>query len=253
MKNHNFTNFMVGAVLIICLGSLYPARSNAGTITDNFDGAAINHRLWQPYNYDQRQRWAQQGGELRIQIDGASVGETFGAGVNSNFLLKGNFEVTVDYWLIKWPNANGVSIGFNNVFGQFKAGEFVIRRISIPLNQSPDFKENYKAAFDDGSIPFPIFYVPTTDSSGSLKWTRVGSVMTGYFFNTQINNWQTIGSHDYSATGLDEWVGFSLNARSNTPGFAGQDVEIAFDNFQVNYVQIKYLSAVPAGTMLLLD
>jgi hypothetical protein len=253
MKHHNFTNFLVVALLIIGLGPLYPARSIAGTITDNFNGAAINHRLWQPYNHDQHQRWLLQDGELKIQIDGASTGpEEFGAGVNSKFLMKGNFEVTVDYRLIKWPNANGVSIGFNND-KHFVAGEFVIRRISIPLNQSPDFKENYKAAFDDGSMPFPIFYVPTTDTNGSLKWARVGSVMTGYFFNPQINNWQIIGSNDYSATGLDEWVGFSLNARGITPWFAGKDVEIAFDNFQVKYDQIKYLSAAAAGTMLLLD
>lgn len=243
MGKYGLTKLLVAATLIICLGSIYPARSRAGTITDNFNGAAINHRLWQPYNHDQHQRWLLQDGELKIQIDGASVGEEFGAGVNSNFLMKGNFEVMVDYRLITWPPANGISIGFNND-NRLTSGEFVIRRISLGPSDPTNPKENYKAAFDDGSMPFPFFLVPTTDSSGRLKWTRVGSVMTGYFFNPQINNWQIIGSNDYSATGLDEWLGFSLNARNNS--FAGYDVEIAFDNFRATYDQIKYIASVPA-------
>lgn len=252
MKKPDLTKLLVVAVFIICLGSLYPALSDAGTISDNFDGAALNYRLWQPYHHDQHQRWLQQEGELRIQIDGASTGpEEFGAGVNSNFLLKGDFEIIVDYRFIAWPPANGVSLGFNNDY-RFKAGEFVIRRISVPQNELPDIKENYKAAFDTGSI-FTIFYVPTADTNGRLKWTRVGSVMTGYFFNKASNEWQTIGFYDYSATGIDEWMGFSLNARSNTPGFAGQDVEIAFDNFQATYDQIRYTALTVPINMLLLD
>ena len=34
--------------------------------------------------------------------------------------------------------------------------------------------------------------------------------------------------------------------------FGGQDVEIAFDNFQVTYDQIKYLSAAAAPLSLLM-
>jgi hypothetical protein len=248
MQKYAFTKLLVAACCIIGICSLYASLSYAaynGTITDNFNGASINYRLWQPYNYDQHQRWVQKDGELRIQIDGASVGETFGAGVNSNFLLKGNFEIMVDYRLITWPSANGISVGFNNDnHFTVTSGEFVIRRISIGPN------ENYKAAFDNG-YDFQVFLVPTADISGRLKWTRVGLVMTGYFFNKQINDWQIIGSHDYFATGIDEWVGFSLNARGNN--FTGQDVEIAFDNFQVTYDQIRYTSNPAPISLLLLD
>jgi hypothetical protein len=245
MKNNALTKLLVVTFLTIGVCTLLVSPAHAGTITDNFDGASLNHRLWRPYNYDQHQRWVQKDGELRIQIDGASVGETFGAGVNSNFLLKGNFEIIVDYRLITWPSANGISVGFNNDnHFTVTSGEFVIRRINIGPN------ENYKAAFDNG-YDFQVFLVPTADISGRLKWTRVGLVMTGYFFNKQINDWQIIGSHDYFATGIDEWVGFSLNARGNN--FTGQDVEIAFDNFQVTYDQIRYTSNPAPISLLLLD
>jgi hypothetical protein len=135
-----------------------PPPSNGGgeTITDNFSGPAINRRLWKPYHYDQHQRLAQLGGELRILLYGASSGDPFGAGLYSNFILKGDFEISVDYRLIKWPSGNGVSIGFNND-KRFRAGEFVVRRISVPLNQSSEFKENYNAAFNAGSVPFPLY------------------------------------------------------------------------------------------------
>jgi hypothetical protein len=44
-----------------------------------------------------------------------------------------------------------------------------------------------------------------------------------------------------------------LSAAGNAAVVFSQDAAIVFDNFQATYDQIRYLSAVPAGTMLLLD
>lgn len=94
--------------------------------------------------------------------------------------------------------------------------------------------------------------MPTADRSGKLKLTRVGAVLTGYFFNQATNAYQPIASHDYSVSGFEEWVEITLWAIGppNSPTI-GQDVEIAFDNFQVTYDQIKFVS-FPLGAVDLL-
>lgn len=84
-----------------------------------------------------------------------------------------------------------------------------------------------------------------------MKLTRVGSVMTGYF--EQNGDWQVIGSHDYSATGMDEWLEMCLSAAGHTAVVVSQDAAIAFDNFQVTYDQIKYTVATVGIGLLLLD
>jgi len=260
MKKNELTKLLVVALLIICLGPLYPALSEAGTISDNFDGAAVNTRLWQPFHDSQNQRMFQQGGELRIQIDGASIGDEFGAGVQGKFFLKGNFEMTVDYRLITWPKANGVRLGFEGPNGGPGSDEiFMVKRRNEGANQ-PQIPENtYSAAFNDGS-GYSGNILSTTDDHGSLKLTRVGSVLTGYFIQNGV--WQQIASRNCSGTGLEGWVGITLWANSRTTVelpdgtlvklFGGQDVEIAFDNFQVTYDQIKYLSAAAAPLSLLM-
>lgn len=261
MKKIDLTKLWGVTFLIICVCTLYASPSNAGTISDNFNGASINTRLWQPFHADQHQRVAQQGGELRIQIDGASVGDDFGAGLNSKFLVKGNFEMTVDYRLITWPEANGVRMGFEGPgFSPDSYAGFMIKRKSYGADEPPTPKEQYNADFDEGGGWYG-FQVPTTDMSGKLKLTRVGSLLTGSFW--QNNAWQLIGSHDYSTSpGLPEWVAISLWANSKTTGqypngtvnvFAGKDVEIAYDNFQVNYDQIRYTSDPSPIILLLLD
>jgi hypothetical protein len=113
MKSTDSTKLLAVTCLLIgiCILSSSPAYAAwAGNIVDTFDGASINTRLWTPFEESTQTHLAQQGGELRITIDGGSIGN--GAGVSSKFFLKGNFIMTVDYRLITWPNENGVRLGF---------------------------------------------------------------------------------------------------------------------------------------------
>jgi hypothetical protein len=260
MKKSDVTK-LLAVTWLICVCILHTSLSHAGTITDNFAGASINTGLWTPFNDFQQQRVFQQDGELRIQIDGASAGGSFGAGLQSKFNLKGDFVMTVDYRLITWPNANGVRLGFEGpgTSPDDTAGVMVKRR--SPGIAEPTPGEQYSADFKDGNTRYG-FIIPDTAMNGSLKLTRVGSVLTGYFAD-QPNVWQQIGSHNYSAPGLPEWAGITLWANSKTAEqlpdgswfnkFAGQDVEIAFDNFQVTYDQIRYTSVPGPSLLLLLD
>jgi hypothetical protein len=240
----DFKKLLIVPLLIIAVGPFYTSPAAAGTVSDNFTGATVNKRLWQPFEESQSVRLSQQGGELRIQIDGGSVDH--GAGINSKFRLKGDFDAIVDYRLISWPPANGVRLGFEG--GPNDQG-FMVKRVSFGPDELPNQGEAYFAFFSDASQWYGN-QVTTTDTQGSLRLTRVGSVFTGYFKQKE-GDWTKIADHTFSAPELLEWVDFALWAIGDPP--AGQDVEIAFSNFQVTYDQIKYLSAAAAGTMLLLD
>ena len=74
MKKSEVTK-LLAVTWLICVCTLYTSLSHAGTISDNFDGASINKRLWAQWNADQNQRCRQEGGELKIQIDGASTAQ----------------------------------------------------------------------------------------------------------------------------------------------------------------------------------
>jgi hypothetical protein len=261
MKQSNFIKILF-LTWLIWVGILYPSISQAGTIIENFDGASINNQLWYGIHTDEHQRVVQQGGVVKLQIDGVSQGPGFGATLGSRFSLKGNFEIVVDYNLTNWPYANGVETGISFfVKDHFLTANGKMVRTSLAADESFTPKEIYHTVFWDGALMGDgIGFIPTMDSSGKMKLTRVGQVITGYFLN-QNNAWQICGSHDYSAIGPDDWINIGLMSHSMTSiitqdgqlihPFAGLDVEIAFDNLQITYDQIIYSGYVP--NFLLLD
>jgi len=249
MGKDDVTKLLAVTSLIICICTFYIPCSHAGTIIDNFDGAAINTRWWRPFVEESpHARLAQQGGELRIQIDADSYAA---AGVHSKFLLKGDFEATVDYRLITWPDANGVRLGFEGPAADSDQ-VFLVKRISWGSYDLPNIGEVYFAAFANGAAWYGN-QASTVDNHGKLRLTRVGNVLTGYFFNQSTSAWQLIASHEYGASGYREWVEITLWAIGPPYAPASQDVEIAFDNFQVSYDQVRFLSDPSPMTLLLLD
>lgn len=255
MQRYALSKLLVVTFCIIGICSLYPPPSYAaynGTITDNFDGATINTRLWRPHNENsQHTRITHQGGELNIQIDGAS--EAY-AGLRSKFFLKGDFEMTMDYRLINWPDANGVRLGFEGPGSLAPNGSVMVKRVSFSTNEpspDPNKRDNYFALFSEDELVWYGKIVPTTDDHGSLKLTRVGSVLTGYF--KQGDAWQPIGSHSYSAPGPGEWIQIMLVADSSQYQPTSGPVQIAFSHFQVSYEQVKFISDPSPLTLLLLE
>jgi hypothetical protein len=253
---------LLAVTWLICLCTLYPSLSHAGTISDNFDGAAINTRLWQPRSSGPDQWVRQEGGRLKIGLNAASTGSFFMAALFSNFQLKGDFEIVVDYSFIKWPDSNGVRMGLS-YFGESGA-HGMIMRISPDKDATTNPQGYNSTNFIDGSYN-NVSMSPTIATSGRFKLTRVGSVMAGYYF--QDNAWVLRGSHDYSVTdALPDWLVINLSAWSHTAlqqpdgkvvyPFAGKDVEVTFDNLQITYDKIEYFSfpvSVSSTLLLLLD
>lgn len=249
MKNHALTKLLVVTFLTIGVCTLLVSLAHAGTITDNFDGASLNTRLWRTFQAPQTQ-WVQQGGELRITIGAGADGCVQ---VESKFRLKGNFEMTVDYRLITWPPANGVRLGFEGPgFSGDDYAQCMVKRISRGADEQPNAGEEvFMASFKEGSAwsANDVVTVNTADEHGTLKLTRVGSLMTGSFSKNS-GPWQVIDSRNYATpTGLPEWYAVSLSVC----GKPSTNVEIAFDNFQVSYDQVSFISDLSPMTLLLFD
>jgi len=184
----------------------------------------------------------QQNGELLIQIDQNSSGM---GGVEAKFLLKGDFDVTVDYRLVTQPTNNGVRLGIEGNVASGPVESFEARRVSLrPDDPYPNAKDFYHGGFNYVDVRD----IPTTDGQGSLRVTRVGSVLACSYKHN--GDWTQI----HSSTGSGDWASIMLGAASggiNTPPV--QDIQVAFSNFQVIYDQVKGLSFQTPVMMLLLD
>jgi hypothetical protein len=231
-----------------CAILLHAPSAAAATLFEDFSGPALNGQWWSTWNADANQDAAQLHGQLEVTVGAASVGPYFGAGITTNFLVKGDFEMIADYTLVAWPNRNGVRAGIRfidpAVTGQTtrQSGDAT----------GPQSNEIYLSNFQDG-FTMDVATSVTADGTGRLKLQRVGSVTTGFFFNAGSGSWQTLGSHDYLNTGgLPEWLRLDVSAWSHSDltiagsglvhPFAGQEVRVAFDNVQITY---ETMSAVP--------
>ncbi|HTE17041.1 MAG TPA: CARDB domain-containing protein, partial [Armatimonadota bacterium] len=72
------------------------------------------------------------------------------------------------------------------------------------------------------------------DLSGKLRITRVGTTVTGYYWDKTNEAWVPLGS----ATLTDADVQIQLHAWSHDAAFEDQEVTVAFDNFVVNGGQV---------------
>ncbi len=145
----------------------------------------------------------------------------FGANLVSNCVLPGNFDIQVDYALINWTNNNGVRVGLVSTTSSNTFASHATERIS-----DGDYGgEVYLTHYSDGVRG----QTPTMDMNGTLRMTRDGGTLTGYYLGP--NGWVEIHS-DPSAMVRDSH--FGIAAWSHDADFARQDVTVMFRNFIVN-------------------
>ena len=144
---------------------------------------------------------AQQGGPF----------DNIDAHVGSNCKLVGDFDVQADFSLETWPSANGVQVTLH----AFETGGQVLR-------ESQAWGQKYATW-----IPPTFTDVDTTDLSGSLRLTRVGSTLAGYYWSG--SGWTQIAS---GATTLDyATIGLGMSSFLNRFGHGA--VDVAWDNFRI--------------------
>jgi hypothetical protein len=192
---------------------------------DNFNDNYTEPMAWEPGVFGWGSTLIETNQRLEIQHPAGSVGDTFGGKVTSHCWLRGDFDIRVDYQLLKWPTANGVRLAL-----AVTPGDTGVTRVSFASNDGiPNFPSDIYLAQVAGG---PLGISGTGDLSGSLRLTRTGSTATGYYRSG--NNWVTLQSGGITT----EDVHFELRSWSHSAVFKGEEVVVAFDNFMVTQGQV---------------
>jgi hypothetical protein len=189
------------ALVVMLLAASF---ANADTFSDSFSEGTLNSFWWTVDT---------SGGNCTVAITHGSLVMTQGssgqANLDFNFSIPGDLFATVDYSLLNWPYNNGERIGLRTSIG-------AVERIS---------DNRFGGEMYTTDVHSVINTVATSDSSGTLKIQRIGTVTTGYYLHN--GSWTQIGSTDFGIA-ADASIALSIWPAGITPG-----VEVAFRNFSV--------------------
>lgn len=170
-----------------------------------------------------------------MAIAGTAHDPDFLARLRSRCTLVGDFDVQVDYQLGLWPTGSGVRLALVTGVGSALAPHAGIERVSLSTHdvavQTPG-TEVYLADFRSFS-PFPD--IPTTDTQGTIRLTRIGNNETAYF-STAGQDWTTLFS---MAARTTEPVTAVLQTGSDDQSFDTQSggASVTFRNYVINVGQ----------------
>jgi hypothetical protein len=194
-------------------------------LLDTFDDDTLSPLLWStetfggPVVLTTNQRI-----EVVVPADSAGVpgtsfpGDAFWAKVNGACLVRGNFDIQIDFELIDFPYQNGVRIG---LWSGNSEGYGLSERVSLG-----DTVQDSYYIMDTGIVTS----IPTFDTSGTLRLVRVGGTITGLYWNAATSAWVVIAS---GPIGTDD-AGYLLFVWSHDSLFGDEEVRVAFDNFRIS-------------------
>ena len=190
--------------LITMVATLVASSGIADTFSDSFSGATLDPYWWSVDTSS---------GNCTVELANESVVMTQGsvgqAILKFNCTLPGDISATVDYSLLNWPYNNGERIGIRAPFG-------AVERISDNAFGGERYLTDVNSTINS---------VATSDSIGTLRIQRIGTVTTGYYLHNGI--WTPIASTD-SRNSSNSKVELSIWPGAITPG-----VKVAFKNFSV--------------------
>ncbi len=207
----------IGSALILGI----PAT--AEVLREDFNDNIIDPQLWHVDVWGWGPQLAEAHQQLEMVIPGTSAGTDFGCKLASNFLLRGDFDIQVDFRLFTWPYGNGVrtALGMDEPGVPQHPG---VERISFGQNDYPGWpREAYLTDFPDGVHGITA----TQDATGTLRLVRSGDTQTGYYYGPR--GWVAI--HTGPAPTADTAIKI---AAWSAYQFMHWDVYAAFDNLVVN-------------------
>ncbi|MFN8176887.1 MAG: hypothetical protein U0167_03120 [bacterium] len=174
--------------MALCSALLLGAPGHAEVFRDNFDDNHIDPTVWVTDVWGSGPQIAEANQQLEISMPGSSSGQEIGCKLASVFLLRGNFDVQVDFRLLTWPVGNGVrmGMGIDEVGFPSHAG---VERTSFGQSDYPGWpREVYCVDFPDGVHGI----TGTEDFTGTLRLVRSGNSQTGYYRSG--DTWVVIGT-----------------------------------------------------------
>jgi hypothetical protein len=207
---------------------MVPSATVQAALYDDFNDNSTNPTLWtvKVYGSGASVAEANQRLETSLAANAANGPEgLFGGAYWSNAVFQGDLDVWVDFELLDWPAANGVRtvlklIETANFDNEYAFHGWNVERASAGRGEF--FGEVYATDFN-GSIAT----TPTSDQSGKLRLTRIGTTLSAYYFAG--GEWQLLGNGAVTSADLRFGIGFG----SNDTYFNDQAVKVAFDNVNV--------------------
>lgn len=173
------------------------APSASTVLNDNFNSNSINTTLWQPRITGIGLSVVAANQRIEVSLPGNSsndpTSQAFGAGLSSVCLLRGDFDIQVDFNLLLWPQSSGVRVGLS--LQDLPVPIPAVERTGfVPIDFPSLPRELYLTDFGDG-----VQGVATSDLTGTLRVTRTGATLSGYYLSS--GNWILVHSVPTSSTG----------------------------------------------------
>jgi DNA-binding SARP family transcriptional activator len=196
-----------------------PPPSKLVTVKDTFSGSSMNRHIWilapsLGTGVDLAQTNGQLGLTMQADATPNPQWNAMSTGYETACNLGGDFDARIDYKLLNWPAANGTVVGMNVAFPR---GSNVINLVRASWASG---QEVYTFATPSGSYRT----LDTTDMTGGLRITRVGTLITSYIRTG--GRWASFYSAHHGG-----WVTLQFVLWASGSTFAHKDVSIAFDNF----------------------
>jgi hypothetical protein len=228
--------------LVALLGSLLVgtgASAAQHVFTDDFADGLVDPFLWTAAVGGSGPTVVENGGKLEVTIPAVSVADPVGTLMGAytlnlqNVPLAGDFEAVVDYALVSWPAGSGVRVGFLGSKGGVERTGYSSWEYSGLGVPPEEYIVDFRATGDWVLQPQPA--LATADTSGRLRFTRVGNTLSGYY--RQGGTWVLIGSFT-GGTAAEPLLGppgyLGIGAWSGPgPFFGYQDVKVTFSNFKL--------------------
>jgi len=218
-KNQMFTSIFVTLLLL-------PEAGFAQVVYDNFNNAS--RPRWNvltdglgPESEETNRRL-----EIVLPADSTESPVSLFGGFSVSYLsacrLQGDFDISVSYALLEFPAFNGVRVGL----GVQERGQFsrAVERTSFSQHDALPPGEVYLTDFGG------VTQVPTTDTRGQLRLVREGDTLTGYYFDANSRDWQSISSASYTTNE----VHFAIAAWTQSSYFDDKSVKVAFDQVVIH-------------------
>lgn len=209
----------------------------AQVFVEDFNDDRINPDVWEAVLYGSGAEIAEVNQELLFTMPSGSSGDEFGSRLLSRFLLRGDFDIRVDFRLHQWPYFNGVRTAMGLTDSLYD--DYGVERSSLSSSEPLGAQEVYIADFG------PYVLVPTQDFTGTLRLVRSAGTQTGYYRSA--GAWIAIQTD--SAPTSD--IAIQLHAWSHDYAFQHREVRAAFDNFTVMTGEVIWIPE-PAMPLVIL-
>ncbi len=226
-RKHGQYLFVLRAIPYLLLLTILATATPSRAVTLNFDFSQGLGTEFAFYNPTSQFSLDETGEELRMTKEADGSDESLKlAKIVSNFLIGGNFDISVDYTL-NLPLNDGDQLGFQ-LYGQ----NFIF--FNVRSNESWLGGDQYHTLLGPRNVqPIPAF--STTDREGTLRFVRDSDIIRAYFKSPNSEEYTLI----YSETFDNIYVRFAMVLQNQPSSISSLDA--SFHDLKIEADSVLFL------------